>query len=171
MAKKTEAQIEKENNFTYEQIVKKFIYDPETGCFYKRERVDVLDGWYGYRRLSIGTAGKRKFIKAHRAAFIYMTGKWPTFHIDHIDTDKGNNKWDNLREAEIYQNLSNMKKFKSNTSGFKGVHQRKCDGRFVAYIGHKKKKIHLGTFCTAELAYAAYCAKSDELHKEFSRKA
>lgn len=170
MSKIKKAQIDKQSKITAQILRERFIYDPKTGEWFKKTRVDHHDCDRGYRILSMYIEGKRCYVKAHRAAFLYMNSKFPENDVDHIDMDKSNNKWENLREATTSQNLSNMRKFKSNTSGYKGVHKRKCDGKYVAYIGHNNMKIHLGTFETAELAYKAYCDKSDELHKEFSRK-
>jgi hypothetical protein len=170
MSKAKQAQASKQSKITANLMRKKFIYDPETGHFYKKERVDRHDGCRGYRKIQVTIDGKRYWIKAHRAAFLMMTGQWPENHIDHIDLDKGNNKWDNLRSATHAQNLSNMAMFKSNKSGYKGVFYRKDLRAWTSSIGHNNKRIYLGQFKTAEEAYAAYCAKSDELHKEFSRK-
>jgi hypothetical protein len=44
---------------------------------------------------------------ASRLAWLYMTGKWPTQQIDHIDRKPGNDKWTNLRSASPSENLKN----------------------------------------------------------------
>jgi hypothetical protein len=44
---------------------------------------------------------------ASRLAWLYMTGRWPKEEIDHIDRDKGNDRWENLREATHQQNQLN----------------------------------------------------------------
>lgn len=71
----------------------------------------------GYGRISV----LNKIYKLHRIIFLYMTGKFPEFQIDHIDHDKGNNKWNNLREVSNSVNQKNTKISKRNTSGSVGV--------------------------------------------------
>jgi len=50
-----------------------------------------------------------------------MTRKWPAYAVDHRNLDKGDNRWDNLREATRSQNMANTSLPSTNTSGFKGV--------------------------------------------------
>jgi hypothetical protein len=57
----------------------------------------------------------RKRYKAHRLAYLYMTGDWPKLEIDHINRNRQDNRWENLREATRSENASNRaycKKFK-----------------------------------------------------------
>lgn len=65
-------------------------YDPESGVFTwimpTSNRVkagDVCDtvGPIGY--IVIGVLGKRRY--AHRLAWLYMTGEWPSDQVDHIN--------------------------------------------------------------------------------------
>lgn len=48
-----------------------------------------------------------KIYLASRLAFVLMTGRWPTRLIDHVDGNKGNDRWLNLREADKQQNSGN----------------------------------------------------------------
>lgn len=101
---------------------------------------------------------------ANRLAWLYMTGKWPKEIIDHRDLDKSNNIWDNLREATYTENNYNVPTISTNTSGYKGVSvARHNPNKWRASISHNNKTVHIGTFDTKEEAYAAYCAKSEEL--------
>ena len=36
---------------------------------------------------------------AQDLAFFYMRGRWPRWRVEHIDGDKTNNVWHNLREV------------------------------------------------------------------------
>ena len=61
-----------------------------------------------------------------------------------------------------------MEKKSKNKTGFKGVFVNK-QGKFVAQICLNYKRMHLGTFDTAENAYSKYCEKAKEFHKDFAR--
>lgn len=96
---------------------------------------------------------------AHNLAYIMMTGCCPEF-IDHIDQNKINNRFDNLRPCTTSQN-------KANTSGYKGVYLMKS-GRWRAQICKDYKIKHLGSFDTKEEAEQIYRSKHVELFGEFS---
>lgn len=108
----------------------------------------------------------RKKYAAHRLAWFYMTGEWPEY-IDHIDGDKKNNKWSNLRKATKSQNNSNVNKRIDNKSGFKGVIKTKT-GNFRAYISKEGQRYNLGTYKRKENAALAYNFAAIELHGEFA---
>ena len=77
---------------------------------------------------------KGKFLSAHRAAYACMLGRWPDDLIDHIDGNKENNKWENLRPVTRAENNANRARMANNTSGAVGVHwDKKCD-RWVSKI-------------------------------------
>lgn len=109
----------------------------------------------------------RKTVPAHRLAWRIMTGKWPENEIDHINRDKGDNRFENLREAERFENARNVGKTRRNTSGYKGVTWEKRRRVWVANIGYEGKLRYLGTFPTREEAYSAYVAAAKKFHGEF----
>lgn len=104
---------------------------------------------------------------AHRLAWLIIKGRWPT-EIDHIDLDKSNNKWDNLRECSRTQNLANRKQYhrKVGTGLPKGVFPE--SGKFFASIKDEKKTRRIGLFKTPEEAHAAYVKAAKKLHGEFA---
>lgn len=107
--------------------------------------------------------------RAHRLAWLYVTGEWPETRIDHKDQDRKNNRWLNLRLATSKQNAENSRDRADNTSGYRGVVKRKDCARWLAQIRHNGKSIYLGLFKTPEEASAIYEAKRAELfthHKE-----
>lgn len=118
----------------------------------------------GYWRICING---RKY-RAHRLAFLYMTGRWPKRHVDHRDMKRSNNRWRNLREATRSQNHCNSGPRRNNKCGFKGVYKRK-DGTFLAQIQHNKKKFYIGLYKSAMAAHAAYLRMARKLHGNFAR--
>lgn len=162
---------------TAERIREVLSYDPETGVFTWRispsTRVKVGDvaghiDIKGYRRISIG----RKVYKAHRLAFLWMTGEWPkTKEVDHADDNHDNNRWHNLREATNSQNQANTRLRTSNKSGFKGVSFSQPAKKWLAVIYHQGSRYQLGFFDNPEDASAAYQSAAQRLFGEFHRAA
>ncbi len=105
---------------------------------------------------------------AHRLIWLWMTGEWPEFEIDHEDENKSNNRWKNLRKATSSQNLSNRGAPINNTSGFKGV-WKSSTNRWCAEIQFEKKKIVLGHFKTPQEAAKAYKDAAKHLHGQFAK--
>ena len=88
----------------------------------------------GYRQIGIKVDGKKKTFLEHRLCFYYMNGRWPT-EIDHIDRDKQNNAWSNLRECTRAENNRN----KVHNKGIKKSCQKwtvefRCEGKYY-YLG------------------------------------
>lgn len=106
----------------------------------------------------------------HHLAWLYVRGEWPDAEIDHRDTLKSNNAFENLRKATGSQNNANKKMYRTNTTGFKGV-VLLSSGRFRAGITHERKFIHLGCFERPEDASVAYAAAAHRLFGEFARAA
>lgn len=105
---------------TQEQLKLVLHYDPLTGLWTR-----LISPWKGKRVVSKSTRypetmlfGKR--YRLHRLAFLYMTGKIPD-QVDHIDRDKHNCTWSNLREADNHTNQSNTSVRVTNKQGIKGL--------------------------------------------------
>lgn len=77
------------------------------------------------------------------------------FEVDHRDNDGLNNQDDNLRYLEHWQNIHNREKQKNNTSGFIGVRWSDSANGWQSSIQVKGKRVHFGTFKTAEEAALA----------------
>lgn len=91
---------------------------------------------------------------AHRLAFLYMTGEWPKEQVDHIDRNKKNNAWGNLRDISGTQNLYNSRLlWGHNRSGVKGV--MFYDDEWWAYIKNHGTQHILGKFATKAEAIRA----------------
>lgn len=158
---------------TAEELRSALHYEPETGVFSWREnRGSVMKAGdeagtlnpQGYRFIRLGG----RTYRAHRLAWLYMTGKWPEEDVDHINRIPGDNSWANLRAATRSQNCANQRTPKHNTSGFKGVTRARCKDRWEAHIIVKGKKIYLGRYDSPEQAHAAYVAGAAKLCGEFA---
>lgn len=100
--------------------------------------------------------------KIHRLVWLWMTGAWPESCIDHVNGDRSDNRWANLRLATRSQNGQNRKLNANNKSGYIGVYP--FFGKWRAQIAIKGKQIYIGTFDTVEDAAKAYAQKKRELH-------
>jgi HNH endonuclease/AP2 domain len=159
---------------TQQELKSVLHYDEETGLWTWlqstsfRVRVGAAAGYRrsdGYLCIRLNT----KLYLAHRLAWLYVRGHWPTANIDHVDGDKSNTRFGNLRSATQAQNTYNQRLKAKNTSGFKGAHWDISRNKWVAYITANRKRKHLGYFATAEDAHQAYCAAAKSLHGEFAR--
>lgn len=96
-----------------------------------------------------------KIVPAHRLAFLYMTGEWPPMFVDHIDRDRTNNKWENLRLADWTINNRNRSVQRNNTSGVVGVSWDKISNKWYATICVDGKMIGIGRYTLKEDAISA----------------
>ena len=149
-------------------------YNPKTGVFTRLvssrgHAVGEVAGKsvnsYGYSQIVI----KQKFYKAHRLAWLYMTGEWPPHEIDHINLDKSDNRFCNLREATHSQNNANRRTQINNTAGLKGVGWHKKAQKWQAQIMVNNKQIYLGCFDCPAAAHFAYIVAADVHHGDFAR--
>lgn len=137
---------------TQERLKELLDYNPETGLFTnkidrgRRAKKGNVAGIFhvstGYWHIKINN----KSYKAHRLAFLWMEGYFPENCVDHIDRDRSNNKWNNLREVSISCNNKNCNIYKTNTSGITGVHFYKKYKKWLAYIVFNSKTKNLGYF-------------------------
>ena len=126
-------------------------YNPETGIFTWNinVRYDVKPGAVagcknkeGYTVIKI----HNKSYKAHRLAFLYMEGYLPENQVDHIDRDRKNNKWCNLRHVSRSCNIKNSKIRADNLSGVTGVSWHKRIQKWISRISVNEKRICLGYY-------------------------
>lgn len=118
----------------------------------------------GYIRIKIDW----KRYKAHRLAWFYTHGEWPTQHIDHINGIRSDNRIANLRDVSNQINSQNVKKARSNSkSGILGVKPVKGTSKWVAAISVSGVKTIIGKFDSKEEAGMAYLKQNEIIHVGF----
>ena len=141
---------------TYDQLKQLLSYDPATGIFTWQSRLKGLSAGTltsdGY--VSICIAGKRYY--AHRLAWFYMTGNWPTEEIDHKDRVRNNNAWSNLRQASKSEN-------KHNRAGAKNIIPTKS-GKWLVYMKANGQAKTFGTYACFGQAVLTRARVKKELH-------
>lgn len=142
-------------------------YETDTGVFTRLVKSgtakvgDVAGGLddKGYWRIRVD--GKRYL--AHRLAWLYMTGEWPTGEVDHERGETGDNRWKRLRDGSRSFNQQNQRRAPAGSAtGQIGASPHR--GKFQAQIRVDQKNRYLGVFDTPEAAHAAYVAAKRQLH-------
>lgn len=119
----------------------------------------------GYIMIGIG----KVYYLAHRIIWKMKTGEDPIDIIDHENTDRGNNRWGNLREAANGKNIQNSKIRKDNKSGIKGVFWETDRQMWRGVISLDGKQIRIGRFHDLGAARVAMDEARQKLHGEFAR--
>lgn len=149
-------------------------YDPDAGVFRWLVRRNSrggkiapgveagCDNGHGYVRIRISG---RRYLRS-RLAYYWMTGEWPEL-VDHINGDKADDRWCNLRLADKSTNAINSNIRVDNTAGAKGVYKTRT-GKWAAQIQKNGVNRHLGTFDTMEEAASARAESEVQLFGSFS---
>ena len=161
-------------DITQEQLKERLHYDPDTGEFTwtKKHMVHKKRSVAGHLE-NTGYISIRLIYRpylAHRLAFLYMIGSFPSCQVDHINGIRHDNRWFNLRAAHGNQptNLQNRREpNKGSKSGSLGVSWRPDKKKWKARIHVNYKEIHIGYFDSKEEASAAYFKKKKEVHEFF----
>ena len=157
---------------SHERLKELLFYDPQAGVFtWKTNRSGIKVGDEAGSLLHTGYVyirvdGKR-YVRS-RLAWFYAHGVWPKEFIDHKNSNRADDRLENLREATCAENNRNSRRPQNNASGFRGVTWKPKLKRWEAKIRDGKNKIYLGCFKSGEEAHKAYCEASAKLHGEFS---
>lgn len=146
-------------------------YDPMTGVFTnmidrgKKSKEGQEFGFLdpaGYLQTRIDN----RTYRLHQLAWLYMWAQWPEGVIDHINGDKTDNRFCNLRDVNHTINNQNKRcASKRNKLGILGVSPIAESGKFLAQIKHGGKQRRLGEFSTPEEASAVYLAAKRQHHQ------
>ena len=146
-------------SLTHSRLLELLSYDPNTGIFTRkaslsnRTPVGSVAGTVtrGYSYLHVD--GNR--YAAHRLAWFYTHGVWPSSLLDHRNMRGTANNIDNLRPATKSANGANRGLNKNNSTGFKGVVEYRKN-KFLAKIKVNRVSTYLGCFLDPKEAAAAY---------------
>jgi hypothetical protein len=163
-------------SLTAEELRERLHYDPCTGTFtrvtssvrrWRGQPAGMVHKGHGYVIIKIGQTG----YLAHRLAWLYVHGEWPSMDLDHRNGVRQDNRIQNLREADPGQNAANRAAWRRNKTGFKGVVHKPAHARrpWLAYIKSRGRQVFLGSYATPEEASAAYARAAAERYGEFSR--
>jgi hypothetical protein len=159
-----------------ERIVSCFDYNPGTGEFIYKERITRKPSDTAFNQKFVGEkaghvaeSGYRfvnvdgKTFRAHRVAWLIMTGSWPSDEIDHKNGRRADNRWSNLRIVDRQENCRNISIRSDNKSGHNGVSWDSSRGKWRSVIEINGKSKQLGRFDSLESAVMA----RDAANKEF----
>jgi hypothetical protein len=152
------------SNITQAELKELLHYDPDKGVFTNKVTrnnrakagavTGCIDTSTGY--VSIGVSFS--YYRAHRLAWLYMTGSFPSNDIDHIDGNRANNRWSNIRCVTASENNRNRRCPDTNKSGVIGVSKKGNKWSADIFINGRSK--YLGLYPTIEAAAQARQAES-----------
>ncbi len=120
----------------------------------------------GYAVRSVNINGKRYTVLLHR---LLMQAMVPEIEVDHINGDRLDNRWVNLRYVNGSQNAMNRGLYRTNTSGKKGVYWSKSKNKWESAIRCNGKRYNLGVFSDIDDAARAYNEAALKHFGEYAR--
>ena len=122
-----------------------------------------------YYYISLCKDGKQKNTKIHRLVSSYFVENPENKpYVDHIDNNKLNNLFTNLRWATRQENNRNKTIYSTNTSGYKGVVYDKKYNKWQARTRISGKSICFGSFENKEDAIQARLIGVNNIFGEFT---
>jgi len=151
---------------TPERLRELLHYNPDTGVFtWRASRGHLAAGriaGYGNGRGYIQIKVDDRAYVAHRLAWLYMHGRFPSAQLDHINGVRGDNRIANLREASQSENQQNIKGARRGSATRLGVSFAK--GKWRAEIQVNGRRTNLGHYPTEDSAHAAYLSAKRVMH-------
>lgn len=158
--------IDKREDLTQWEALHHFSYEPTTGSII---RIVTYNKWKLPVQCNRPVKSKNNrgyywckthglVFLAHRLIWLMMTGHHPSGEIDHINGDRLDNRWVNLRDVTAFDNARNQGERKDNTSGCRGVTRNGAG--WMARISHDGVRYGLGTFRNkADAIHTRKCAE------------
>jgi len=89
-------------------------------------------------------------------------------YVDHINNNRCDNRWSNLRGVDRAGNAMNALMRKDNKSGVKGVSWKKKNSKWVVQASINGRVRHIGLFDDLELAELVAIEAREKYHGEFA---
>ncbi len=165
----------KARQLTQTRLVEVLDYDPVTGrfiwkisrpgCVLGREAGTIANG---YRQIEVDF----KLFRAGRLAWLYMTGSFPPdgMFVDHVNGERADDRWENLRLATPQQNARNRGPCPRNKSGKVGVCVGQKPDTWEATITINSRTRLLGRFECLDDAIAVRCEAERHYFGDFARR-
>ena len=118
----------------------------------------IIDYW-GYPRVNLYNDNGVKMFKIHQLVYSHFANNFEKKIIDHIDRNKENNNFDNLRVANVSLNALNQDKKINRTSKYRCCYFDRKLNKFAVRINVNNKKVFVGSYpkeLDAGLAYNKY---------------
>lgn len=149
---------------TQDELKQRMHYNQRTGLFLRilrsgRRKPAGNVNKDGYVHIRVG--GKTH--KAHRLAWLYVTGVWPDDMLDHKNGARADNRFCNLRQADRAINSQNLRRSRKDNK-LKVLGVSPYGRRFIARIQSEGQQRYLGSFGTAEAAHDAYLRAKRAVH-------
>lgn len=146
---------------TKEELLKHFHYDREKGfliwkyhwCYRTSQRIKGKLAGRKNKKYYLQIGFKHKSYMVHKIIYFLETGKNPEM-IDHIDGNRSNNKFSNLREVNNRKNQHNT--YRHRQGKLVGCTYVKKVSKWKAQIKQNKKVKGLGYFNTELEAHQRY---------------
>ena len=127
-------------------------------------------GSHGYLQVGLSKNGKVKTHCIHvMVAQAWVSNPEEKRCVDHIDGDKANNHFENLRFATHSENNRNKSKRANTTSRYYGVCFHKKTDKWNAQIQIDGKRKNLGFFTDEKQAALVFNKAAAEFYKEFRK--
>lgn len=143
-------------NFDQEYVKSILNYDPETGIFVwkengrSRRRAGRMAGHRGKGNGYVLLGIKAGTYSAHRIAWLYVYGVWPSGVIDHINGIPDDNRISNLRNVSQRDNSENLECHRNGK--IPGLRKKGDNCGWTATISQDRKTYVIGTYKTIEEA-------------------
>lgn len=160
------------HTLTQERLKELLDYDTETGLFTRKisltgsvKEGDIAGSIMNTGYIEVSVDGQRWL--GHRLAFLFMEGSVPKY-VDHVNGDRADNSWSNLRACTRSQNMFNCTVRKHSSTGIKNVGLHKKSGLYNVRIKIKGVVKSFGYYKDIELAELVAEEARDKYLGEFN---